>query len=182
MGDNKQKQFSCSVLWFQNWNNEERKSFGRVLLEHEQNTSNTLPSMVAHTSYNNTSNTLPILTNTMNRLMLNSNQGLLSNSTFDTTPNTLSNTMDQLSLNQGQMYPELNEDDLSLFNCLSIEGQGMSLFNCQMKIFVKWYENWTASQRSEFAHQINTIDPELISSISAQFQCHPRSQAQFVLR
>ena len=60
------------------------------------------------------------------------------------------------------MYPELNEDDLSLFNCLSIEGQGMSLFNCQMKIFVKWYENWTASQRSEFAHQINTIDPELI--------------------
>ena len=80
------------------------------------------------------------------------------------------------------MYPELNEDDLSLFNCLSIEGQGMSLFNCQMKIFVKWYENWTASQRSEFAHQINTIDPELISSISSQFQCHPRSQAQFVLR
>ena len=101
MGDNKQKQFSCSVLWFQNWNSEERKSFGRVLLEHEQNTSNTLPSMVAHTSYNNTSNTLPILTNTMNRLMLNSNQGLLSNSTFDTTTNTLSNTMDQLSLNQG---------------------------------------------------------------------------------
>ena len=77
MGYNIQKQFSCSVLWFQNWNNEERKSFGRVLLEHEQNTSNTLPSMVAHTSYNNTSNTLPILTNTMNRLMLNSNQGLL---------------------------------------------------------------------------------------------------------
>ena len=87
-----------------------------------------------------------------------------------------------LVLNPDQMYPELNEDDLSLFNCLSIEGQGMSLFNCQMKIFVKWYENWTASQRSEFAHQINTIDPELISSISAQFQCHPRSQAQFVLR
>ena len=103
MGDNKQKQFSCSVSWFQNWNNEERKSFGRVLLEHEQNTSNTLPSMVAHTSYNNTSNTLPILTNTMNRLMLNSNQGLLSNSTFDTTTNTLSNTMDQLSLNQGEL-------------------------------------------------------------------------------
>ena len=103
MGDNKQKQFSCSVLWFQNWNNEERKTFGRVLLEHEQNTSNTLPSMVAHTSYNNTSNTLPILTNTMNRLMLNSNQGLLSNSTFDTTTNTLSNTMDQLSLNQGNL-------------------------------------------------------------------------------
>ena len=106
MGDNKQKQFSCSVLWFQNWNNEERKTFGRVLLEHEQNTSNTLPSMVAHTSCNNTSNTLPILTNTMNRLMLNSNQGLLSNSTFDTTTNTLSNTMDQLSLNQGELLED----------------------------------------------------------------------------
>ena len=106
MCDNKQKQFSCSVLWFQNWNNEERKTFGRVLLEHEQNTSNTLPSMVAHTSYNNTSNTLPILTNTMNRLMLNSNQGLLSNSTFDTTTNSLSNTMDQLSLNQGELLED----------------------------------------------------------------------------
>ena len=106
MGDNKQKQFSCSVLWFQNWNNEERKTFGRVLLEHEQNTSNTLPSMVAHTSCNNTSNTLPILTNTMNRLMLNSNQGLLSNSTFDTTTNSLSNTMDQLSLNQGELLED----------------------------------------------------------------------------
>ena len=113
MGDNKQKQFSCSVLWFQNWNNEERKTFGRVLLEHEQNTSNTLPSMVAHTSCNNTSNTLPILTNTMNRLMLNSNEGLLSNNSFDTTTNTLSNTMDQLSLNQGELFHSIKNIGLA---------------------------------------------------------------------
>ena len=58
----------------------------------------------------------------------------------------------------------------------------ISLFNYHVKMSVKWYENSTASQRSEFAHQNNTIDLELIATISAQFYYHPRSQAQFVLR
>ena len=173
MDPNITDQFAYAVLWFQNWNKEERQIFGKFLLEHEQKSLTPLPSMVAHTLSNSShkaiiSNTVPILTRTLDNLSLHSNQ---AQNTADT-PNTLSNTMNQLTLNPYQMYPELNEDDLSLFNC-------------QMKIFMKWYPNWTASQKSEFANQINMIDPDLMSSINQlinQFQCHPRSQTQFVLR
>ena len=74
----------------------------------------------------------------------------------------LLNTMDNLTLNSGQMCQPTDED-------------GPNLFDCQIKIFTKWYKSWSPSERSEFASQLNIIDPNLISSINSELQCQVRT-------
>ena len=48
------KEIACSIMWFRNWSKNERKYFGQVLLEKEQNVS------------------ADTLSNTMHKLTLNS--------------------------------------------------------------------------------------------------------------
>jgi len=117
MEDNVGRQIACSILWFRDWNSEERNSFGQIILEIEQNTWNL---------------------------------------------GALLNTMDNLTLNSGQMCQPTDED-------------GPNLFDCQIKIFTKWYKSWSPSERSEFASQLNRIDPNLISSINSELQCQVRT-------
>ena len=66
------------------------------------------------------------------------------------------NTMDNLIVSSDQMCQEPN-----------------SLFDCQIKIFTQWYKNWNPVERSEFANQLNIIDPDLIASINAHLQNNP---------
>ena len=123
------KEIACSILWFRNWSKNERKFFGRVLLEKEQNVS---------------ADTL----------------------------GTLSNTMHRLTINSASCQEEPQEDD----------EEGPSLFECQLKTVMRWYKDWTMTERSEFINQINIIDSDIITSVNTQLLCHVRAQTQFVLR
>lgn len=64
----------------------------------------------------------------------------------------LMSTMTQLSLNQAAK-------------------EGPTIFECQLKIFSKWYECWNPADRSEFAVELNAIAPEFISDVNAKLGC-----------
>ena len=65
----------------------------------------------------------------------------------------LLNTMDSLIVSSEQMCQEPN-----------------NLFDCQIKIFTKWYKSWTLTEKTEFMKQLHLIDPELVSSINTHLQ------------
>ena len=46
--------------------------------------------------------------------------------------------------------------------------EGPSVFECQLKIFSKWYGSWSPAETSEFASQHNSIHPEFVASLNAQ--------------
>ena len=46
--------------------------------------------------------------------------------------------------------------------------EGPSVFECQLKIFSKWYQSWAPSDRTEFVIQLNSSNPEFISYINSQ--------------
>ena len=46
--------------------------------------------------------------------------------------------------------------------------EGPSVFECQLKIFSKWYGSWSPAETSEFASQLNSIHPEFVASLNAQ--------------
>ena len=58
----------------------------------------------------------------------------------------------------------------ALMNQLSLGGrsEGPSIFECQLKIFQKWYSCWNPADKSEFAVQLNAISPDFISTLNAK--------------
>ena len=46
--------------------------------------------------------------------------------------------------------------------------EGPSVFDCQLKIFSKWYGSWSPAETSEFASQLNSIHPEFVASLNSQ--------------
>ena len=46
--------------------------------------------------------------------------------------------------------------------------EGPSVFECQLKIFSKWYGSWSPAETSEFASQLNSIHPEFVASLTSQ--------------
>ena len=46
--------------------------------------------------------------------------------------------------------------------------EGPSVFDCQLKIFSKWYGSWSPAETSEFASQLNCIHPEFVASLNSQ--------------
>ena len=46
--------------------------------------------------------------------------------------------------------------------------EGPSVFECQLKIFSKWYGSWSPAETSEFASQLNCIHPEFVASLNSQ--------------
>lgn len=46
--------------------------------------------------------------------------------------------------------------------------EGPSIFECQLKIFSKWYGSWSPAETSEFASQLNSIHPEFVASLNSQ--------------
>ena len=48
--------------------------------------------------------------------------------------------------------------------------EGPSVFDCQLKIFNKWYSNWTDNEKSEFATDLNSKYPEFMDSLKVQIQ------------
>ena len=46
--------------------------------------------------------------------------------------------------------------------------EGPSVFECQLKIFSKWYGSWSPAETSEFASQLNSIHPEFVASLNSQ--------------
>ena len=46
--------------------------------------------------------------------------------------------------------------------------EGPSIFECQLKIFSKWYGSWSPAETSEFASQLNCIHPEFVASLNSQ--------------
>ena len=57
---------------------------------------------------------------------------------------------------------KLNEISLNR----SIEGP--SVFQCQIKIFQKWYSNWDASTKLEFSNKLKTNFPDFTTSFEKQ--------------
>ena len=57
----------------------------------------------------------------------------------------------------------------SIFD-LGSRAEGPSIFECQLKIFGKWYTSWSPADRSDFAVQMNAVSPEFIAAINAQLQ------------
>ena len=48
--------------------------------------------------------------------------------------------------------------------------EGPSVFDCQLKIFSKWYSSWTDNEKSEFATDLNSKYPEFMASLKLQIQ------------
>ena len=46
--------------------------------------------------------------------------------------------------------------------------EGPSVFDCQLKIFSKWYGSWSPAETSEFASQLNSIHPGFVASLNSQ--------------
>lgn len=59
---------------------------------------------------------------------------------------------------------------MSTMTQMSLDKQGPSVFECQLKIFSKWHICWSPSDRTEFIIQLNTIAPEFIASVNAQLR------------
>ena len=52
----------------------------------------------------------------------------------------------------------------------SAKNEGPGIFECQLKIFSKWYDGWNPGERSEFAVQINSVSPEFIAYVNVQLK------------
>ena len=99
-------EIACTLSWFQNWNEEQRNEFAKVLLRNRE-------------------------------------------SVDDSTLESLMSTMNQMSI-----MPSRQE--------------GPSIFECQLKIFAKWYGAWTPAETSEFTAQLHAVYPDFVESLNAQ--------------
>ena len=66
------------------------------------------------------------------------------------------------------------EDLMSTMTQMSLGAskEGPSIFDCQLKIFSKWYGSWSPADKSEFATQLHStqlhsIHPEFVASLNA---------------
>ena len=61
------------------------------------------------------------------------------------------------------------EDLMSTMTQMSLGAakEGPSIFDCQLKIFSKWYGSWSPADKSEFASQLHSIHPEFVASLNA---------------
>ena len=67
----------------------------------------------------------------------------------------------------------LNEGDinnlLANMDKMSLQSEGPSVFDCQLKIFSRWYTNWNSQERMEFLHQLSGKDPTFVAQ-----ELHPK--------
>ena len=57
------------------------------------------------------------------------------------------------------------------FNNVSLNKQnenGPSIFECQLKIFSKWYSSWDPSAKREFWNKLKLNDPDFANSLEKQ--------------
>lgn len=48
--------------------------------------------------------------------------------------------------------------------------EGPSVFECQLKIFSKWYSSWDFNVKAEFANDLNSRYPDFMASLKTQIQ------------
>ena len=104
-------EIACSLSWFRNWDDNQKKEFAQILIDKQRG----------------------------------------SPSTTDQSLDALMSTMTNLSLD-------------------SAKNEGPGIFECQLKIFSKWYDGWNPGERSEFAVQINSVSPEFIAYVNVQLK------------
>ena len=69
----------------------------------------------------------------------------------------------------GIQYHDVDMDDLVMaMNKMSAgPHEGPSVFECQLKIFEKWHQKWTDSDKDNFLQQLNVSDPDFVSYINS---------------
>lgn len=74
------------------------------------------------------------------------------------------------------LQEDVSVDDLmGQLSSLSVSQKlGPSVFECQLKIFQKWFPSWTYDDRTQFTCDLNTIDPLFIQRLqNPQALNHP---------
>jgi succinate dehydrogenase flavin-adding protein (antitoxin of CptAB toxin-antitoxin module) len=76
----------------------------------------------------------------------------------------LSSSVDDESLNS--LMATLGEMSLKS-SSKNHQEEGPSIFDCQLKIFSKWFNSWSPADRSDFATQLNAQDHDFVTMINS---------------
>jgi len=47
------------------------------------------------------------------------------------------------------------------FENMDISGDGLQMFNCQLRLFRNWFKSWSAQERDNFVRQLMEAEPDL---------------------
>ena len=67
----------------------------------------------------------------------------------------------------GELFDDTSLDTLMNQMSLSqVHKESPSIFECQLKIFSKWYQCWSPGDRSELSIQLHVLDPAFINFVN----------------
>ena len=58
---------------------------------------------------------------------------------------------------------------------LNVRDRSPSIFQCQMKLFTQWFEEWSPKDRNVFMHKLQQMDPAFIQTFNEKLSVSNQS-------